>query len=72
MPTSVRLPDKLDRGLEELAQKTGRSKAYYIREAIQEYLEDRRDYLMAVRRLENPRRRWTMQEVKKLLDDLAD
>jgi len=72
MPTSVRLSDKLDKGLEELARKTGRSKACYIREAIQDFLEDRQDYLLAVHRLENPRRRWSMKEVEKPLDDLAD
>ena len=40
---SVRLPEELERRLEALAKATGRSKTYYVREALIEkieYLED--------------------------------
>lgn len=40
---SVRLPEELEQRLEALAKATGRSKTYYVREALVEkieYLED--------------------------------
>jgi RHH-type rel operon transcriptional repressor/antitoxin RelB len=54
---SVRLPESVERRLASLAEKTGRSKSYYVRLAIEEFLEDREDYLLAVSVLEknNPR-----------------
>ena len=47
MPTSVRLPDDIERRLDFLAQKTGRTKAYYIREIITEHLGEMEDYYLA-------------------------
>lgn len=44
----VRLEPDMEERLERLAQKTGRSKSYYAREAIREYVEDYEDYLLAV------------------------
>ncbi len=44
----VRLDEELEARLERLAQRTGRSKSYYARAAILEYLEDREDYELAV------------------------
>ena len=38
--------------LERLARRTGRSKSLYIRRAIEEYLDDQEDYLIAAQRLE--------------------
>lgn len=40
MATSVRLPEATEKRLNELAAKTGRTKAFYIREAIEAYIED--------------------------------
>lgn len=40
MATSVRLPEATEKRLNDLAAKTGRTKAYYIREAIETYIED--------------------------------
>ena len=37
-----------------LAKATGRSKSYYAKKAIEEYLEEREDYLLAISRLEDP------------------
>ena len=36
----VRVPDEVDERLENLARMTGRSKSYYIREALIEHLTD--------------------------------
>jgi RHH-type transcriptional regulator, rel operon repressor / antitoxin RelB len=37
----IRLEPELEDKLESLAKETGRSKSYYAREAIRQYLEDR-------------------------------
>lgn len=54
---AVRLPKELEKQLERVAKKTHRSKSYYIRKALEQFLEDREDYLLAIARLEenNPR-----------------
>ena len=44
----VRLEPEMEKRLERLAKKTGRSKSFYAREAIREYVEDNEDYLLAV------------------------
>ena len=48
-------------------QKKDRTKTYYAREAIVEYLDDLEDYYLAVDRLKSPGRRWTMEEVEQEL-----
>ena len=48
----IRLERELEAKLEKLARKTGRSKSYYAREAIRNYLEDREDYLLGMAVLE--------------------
>ena len=37
---ALRLPKEIERRLEALAQRTGRSKSFYAREAILEHLDD--------------------------------
>ncbi len=44
---AVRLPPDLERRLNELAQKTGRTKSYYARAALESYLEDLEDAYLA-------------------------
>jgi len=46
------LPKEIEERLEALARKTGRSKSYYVRQAILEHLDDLEDYYLAVERLE--------------------
>ena len=65
---SVRLDPKIEKRLKALAAKTGRTKTYYVREAIMEHLEDMEDRYLAIERLENPARRWTLEEVEQELD----
>ena len=48
---SLRLPDDISERLQNLAQKTGRSKTYYMLEAIREHLEDLEDLYLAEQRL---------------------
>ena len=48
----MRLPPDIEERLEALARKTGRTKSYYAKLAIQEFLEEQEDLLLAVSRLE--------------------
>jgi RHH-type rel operon transcriptional repressor/antitoxin RelB len=51
MTVSLRLPDELSKRLTVLARRTGRSKTYYMIEAIREHLDDLEDLYLAERRL---------------------
>ncbi len=48
---SLRLPDEVSERLEHLAQLTGRSKTYYMIEAVCEHLDDLEDLYLAEERL---------------------
>ena len=48
---SIRLPDDVARSLEDLAATIERPKTYVIRKAIEEYLQEYADYLIALERL---------------------
>lgn len=48
---SLRLPHDIAERLQELADRTGRSKTYYMIEAIREHLEDLEDLYLAEQRL---------------------
>ena len=47
MATSIRLDPALERRLEQLALRTGRTKAYYLRELVTRGLDDLEDYYLA-------------------------
>ena len=53
MPISLRLPAEIETRLEDLARRTGRSKSFYIREALLEHLDDLEDFFLAERRLQD-------------------
>lgn len=75
MSISIRLPEDIESRLDALAKRTGRSKTYYMREAILEYLEDMEDLYLAEQVLQRIRngeeRTLTLEEVEKRLG-LAD
>jgi RHH-type rel operon transcriptional repressor/antitoxin RelB len=50
---SIRLPDDMADTLKSLSETIDRSKAYIIKKALQAYLEDYSDYLIAQERLNN-------------------
>jgi RHH-type rel operon transcriptional repressor/antitoxin RelB len=50
-----------------LAQRTGRTKSYYVRELIEENLEDLEDRYLAEARLEKRRPPLTSRQVRKEL-----
>ena len=56
MPTTIRLNKETEERLDALAAKTGRTKAYYLREFIERGLEDLEDYYAAEAAMERLRR----------------
>ena len=63
----VRLDKDTEERLDILCQKTGRTKSYYAKKAIKEFIEDREDYLLAVARLEEGNPRIPFDQVRKEL-----
>jgi len=61
---AIRLDPELEARLTRLAEKTGRTKTYYAREAIEEHIEDLEDYYLAVKALENPGKIYSAKEAK--------
>ena len=47
-----------------MAKKTGRTKTFYAREAILEYLQDMEDYYLAVDLIQEPGRIYSAEEAK--------
>jgi RHH-type rel operon transcriptional repressor/antitoxin RelB len=45
--TAIRLPDDTYERLKALSKRTGRTSAYYIREAIEKHIEDMEDLYLA-------------------------
>ena len=52
----VRLSSDIEKRLDALAKATGRTKTYYVREAILEHLDDMEDAYLAEAALERVRR----------------
>ena len=52
---AIRLPESVEKRLERLAKRTGRTKTFYAREAILRYLEDLEDIYLAERSLDRIR-----------------
>lgn len=50
---AIRLPKDIEERLNALAEKTGRTKTYYAREAILEYLDTLEDIYLAEERYED-------------------
>jgi RHH-type transcriptional regulator, rel operon repressor / antitoxin RelB len=44
---AIRLPQSIERRLEKLARRTGRTKSYYVRQAILQHIEELEDLHMA-------------------------
>lgn len=65
---AVRLPPEIEQRLQRLAARTGRSKSYYVREALLRHLEDLEDLYLALDRLDHPERRWSLEELERELD----
>jgi RHH-type transcriptional regulator, rel operon repressor / antitoxin RelB len=64
---AIRLPTDIERRLAALAKKTGRTKTFYVREAIVWHLEDLEDYYLARERLHRKGRRLRLETVEREL-----
>ncbi len=65
---SIRLDPDTEKRLEELAARTGRTKSYYAREALLEHLDEMEARYIAIERLENPAKRWSLEELEREAD----
>ena len=63
----IRLEPELEKRLEKLAKQTGRSKSYYARLAIRQYLEDREDHLLGIAALERREPRIPLEDLEREL-----
>jgi RHH-type rel operon transcriptional repressor/antitoxin RelB len=55
MTYSIRLPHDVEKRLQTLSTLTGRSKSFYVKEAIIEHLDEIEDIYLAEKRLEDIR-----------------
>jgi RHH-type rel operon transcriptional repressor/antitoxin RelB len=61
------MPEELQMRLENLSEQTGRTKAYYIKKALESYIEDQEDYLLCLSALEDKSPRIPFDKVRKQL-----
>jgi RHH-type rel operon transcriptional repressor/antitoxin RelB len=64
---ALRLSPEIEQRLEALARKTGRTKSYYAKKAITEFLQDEEDYLLALTRLEENNPRLSLEDIERQL-----
>lgn len=64
---AVRLKKELEDELTKLAASSGRSKSYYVKEALTSYLQDHADYLLALAALERHEPRTSLADMRKEL-----
>lgn len=55
MTYSIRLPNEIEKRLDNLSVQTGRSKSFYVKEAIIDHIEDIEDIYLTEKRLEDIR-----------------
>jgi RHH-type rel operon transcriptional repressor/antitoxin RelB len=69
MTYTIRIPKEIETRLTHLAEQTGRTKSFYIKEALLEHISDLEDIYIAEKRLEDIRAGRTktvsLQEVMK-------
>lgn len=72
---AVRLPESLEKRLDQLSKETHRSKSYYVKQALEEFLQDREDYLIALARyekVEQGERTYSLDEIESLIASKND
>ena len=65
---ALRLPKHTEERLQRLARRTGRTKSYYTKLAIQEFLDDQEDYLIALDRLQRNLQGIPLEEAEPILN----
>ena len=61
---TVRLPEDIEKRIAELASRTGRTKTYYDKEAIMGQIDALEDKYLALDRLANPAKRWSLEDME--------
>jgi RHH-type rel operon transcriptional repressor/antitoxin RelB len=61
---TVRLPVDIEKRLDLLAKRTGRTRNFHVRQAILRHLEDLEDYYLARRCLSRKAARVTLEELE--------
>lgn len=65
---NLRIPEELDKRLNELANSTGRTKSYYVRQALEQRIEELEDFYMAMNALEdaqlNKGKVWSQEDLE--------
>ena len=64
---AIRLDADIEKRLDFLSKKTGRTKTFYAREAILAHLADLEGIYLATRRLKRPAKTYSAREVKREL-----
>ena len=64
---TLRLPATIEKRLDSLAKRTGRSKSFHAREAILRHLQDLEDIHLARKRLARKTRRVSLEELERRL-----
>ncbi len=62
---ALRLPPEIEKRLDRLAKKTGRTKSFYAREAILRHIEDIEDQHLAVARIKRGGRRKSLKALER-------
>ena len=65
---AIRLPEEIENRLSSLAAKTGRTKTFFAKEAILKHLTEMEGKYLAIDRLENLGKRWTLAEMEQKVD----
>ena len=65
---ALRLPPEIEKRLDALARRTGRTKSFYAREAILRHLDDLEDAYVAAKRLRSPGKRVPLEDLERELD----
>ncbi|MEE9451523.1 MAG: TraY domain-containing protein [Gammaproteobacteria bacterium] len=65
---AIRLPQDIEKRLAILAEQTGRTKTFYAKQAILQYLDDMEDQYIALQRLEEPSSTTTLDDLEEELD----
>jgi len=66
---SIRLDKKTEDQLNKLAEATQRPKSFFVREALENYLEDMIDYYEVQKRVSDPKRNLiSLEELEKALE----
>ena len=66
---SIRLPEEMGARITRLAESTQRSKSFFVKEALTNYLEDMEDYYEVLKRRNDPTRNLiSLEELENALD----